>query len=81
MNNEEIVQQTLTGDLNTAKWAIPRVVKIFVSATRAGMYEWFIMFVALEHTQKNNDFYDTNIISRIGRLLFCKFLLLCYWAL
>lgn len=38
MNNEEIVQLTLTGDLDTAKWAIPRVVKIFVSATRAGKY-------------------------------------------
>lgn len=36
MNNEEIVQQTLQGDLETSKWAIPRVVKIFVSATRAG---------------------------------------------
>lgn len=36
MNNEEIVQQTLNGDLETAKWAIPRVVKIFVSATRTG---------------------------------------------
>lgn len=36
MNNEEIVQQTLHGDLETAKWAIPRVVKIFVASTRTG---------------------------------------------
>lgn len=38
MNNEEIVQRALEGDLATAKWAIPRVVKIFVSATRPGTY-------------------------------------------
>ncbi|XP_065201622.1 protein qui-1 isoform X2 [Planococcus citri] len=39
MNNEEIVQHTLQGDLETSKWAIPRVVKIFVSATRADFME------------------------------------------
>lgn len=38
MNNEEIVQRALEGDVATAKWAIPRVVKIFVAATRGGKY-------------------------------------------
>uniref|UniRef100_A0A8D9ERW0 Uncharacterized WD repeat-containing protein alr3466 n=1 Tax=Cacopsylla melanoneura TaxID=428564 RepID=A0A8D9ERW0_9HEMI len=39
MNNDQIVDRVLIGDLNTASWAIPRLVKIYVSSSREEFYE------------------------------------------
>ncbi|KAI5699837.1 hypothetical protein M8J75_009557 [Diaphorina citri] len=34
MNNDQIVDRVLKGDLTTASWAIPRLVKIYLSSSR-----------------------------------------------
>ncbi|VVC25017.1 Hypothetical protein CINCED_3A014644 [Cinara cedri] len=39
MNNEEEVQRVFRGELDTAKWAIPRLVKVFVASTRNDFLE------------------------------------------
>lgn len=43
MNNEEEVQRVFRGDLDTAKWAIPRLVKVFIASTRNGTS--YILFI------------------------------------
>ncbi|XP_039294156.1 uncharacterized protein LOC120348902 [Nilaparvata lugens] len=39
MINEEVVEEVLRGHLEASKWAIPRVVKVFISSTRADFQE------------------------------------------
>lgn len=36
MNNEDEVQRVFKGELDTARWAIPRLVKVFIASTRNG---------------------------------------------
>lgn len=38
MINDEVVEEVLRGELEAAKWAVPRTLKIFISSTRDGMY-------------------------------------------
>ncbi|KAL4131074.1 hypothetical protein QTP88_008425 [Uroleucon formosanum] len=39
MNNEDEVQRVFRGELDTAEWAIPRLVKVFVASTRNDFLE------------------------------------------
>ncbi|RZF35450.1 hypothetical protein LSTR_LSTR014142 [Laodelphax striatellus] len=39
MINEEVVEEVLRGHLEASKWAIPRVVKVFISSTRTDFQE------------------------------------------
>ncbi|KAF0772079.1 NACHT domain- and WD repeat-containing protein 1 isoform X2 [Aphis craccivora] len=40
MNNEDEVQKVFRGELDTAKWAIPRLVKVFIASTRNVSQQW-----------------------------------------
>lgn len=49
MNNEDEVQRVFRGELDTAKWAIPRLVKVFIASTRNGKCRF--TSVVLSHLQ------------------------------
>jgi hypothetical protein len=36
MNNDEEVLRVFRGELDTAGWAIPRLVKVFIASTKNG---------------------------------------------
>lgn len=52
MNNEDEVQRVFKGELDTARWAIPRLVKVFIASTRNG--ESTTIFIYLKKNKQRH---------------------------